>query len=163
MWRKDHTAAMRHAANTDDRPCPQCDGVPVDSVAKPCGGTSTRNEASTLKPAVANRKRARSTYPVFQSTRGAFCSRDLMPTQGAGSGRSKFPRTPAYRECAAPERGGLIDSAPSDCLGESASRARNGSVGDAQATDSRRVRPDPLPCCAPRRSLEAPTRARVHP
>ena len=83
-----------------DRPCPQCDGVPVDSVAKPCGGTSTRNEASTLKPAVANRKRARSICPVFQSTRGAFCSRDLMPTQGAGSGRSKFPRTPAYRQCA---------------------------------------------------------------
>ena len=90
----------RRAPDADDRPCPQCDAVPVDSVARSCGGTSTRNEASTLKPAVANRKRARSICPVFQSTRGAFCSRDLMPTQGAGSGRSKFPRTPAYRQCA---------------------------------------------------------------
>ena len=90
----------RLGPSTDDRPCPQFDGVPVDSVARPCGSTSPRNEASTLKPAVANRKRARSIYPVFQSTRGAFCSRDLMPRQGAGGGWSKFPRTPAYRQCA---------------------------------------------------------------
>ena len=163
--RNDRMAVMATLPTADDRACPQCDGVPVRSV-----GVTVRQDLPleifperSSRPERAGSGRVQLTacsrVPAAHSPRGISYPDTMRVTDGAD-----IPERRHQGNARAPERDGVIDSAPSGSFCSPPGQPREKWLRRRGAGNRiSPVTPVPLPCSAPRQSHRAPTCARVHP